>query len=340
MKNLLPKKKPYLIAEIGGNHEGDFDYALDLCQLAIESGADCIKFQIYCADDLVNPFENPDRFAHFKKFELTPEQHIKLAKLCIDSSVDYLASVWGDKHIKYIDKFCRFYKIGSGDLTNYPLISNFAQLGKPLILSTGLSTFDEVSQTVEFIRRTNPSYKKQNMIALLQCTSMYPIPFEDSNLAVMRQLAKIENVQIGYSDHTIGDQALYLASILGAEILEFHFTDSRQGKSFRDHKVSLTCNEVKELIKKINTSKLLIGSDIKKPLRIEVDTNHLVTFRRALYPKQNLSKGHIFKEGDLLSLRPCHGISSAFFEDVIGMKLKRDINKLEPMSFDDLESPD
>jgi len=339
MENLLPAKHPYLIAEIGGNHEGNFDYALDLCHLAIESGADCIKFQIYCAEDLVNPDQNPDRFIHFKKFELTSEQHIKLAKLCIDSGVDYLASVWGDKHIKYIDKFCKFYKIGSGDLTNYPLIRNFAKIGKPLILSTGLSTFDEVSQTVNFIRKTNPRYTKKNMIALLQCTSMYPIPFEDSNLAVMSQLSNIKNVQFGYSDHTIGDNALLIASILGAQILEFHFTDSREGKSFRDHKVSLTCQEVKELKTKINQSKLLIGSNDKKPLKIEIDTNHLVTFRRALYPKQNLFKGHILTEGDLLSLRPCHGISSASIEDVIGMKLKRNINKLEPMSFDDLETP-
>ena len=138
------KNGVYLIAEIGGNHEGDFEYAKRLTDLACQSGVDAVKFQIYTGNALVSKIEDPDRNIHFKRFELTPEQYICLAKQCQENGVTFTASVWDMRAFEWIDPYIKFYKIGSGDLTAYPILKNIASLSKPIILSTGLATLEEV----------------------------------------------------------------------------------------------------------------------------------------------------------------------------------------------------
>jgi hypothetical protein len=146
------KAGPMMIAEIGGNHEGNFDVACSMTESAILAGADCVKFQIYQGDTLVSPVESPKRHKHFQSFELTREQHIALAKMCRDAGVEYLASVWDDDAFEWVDEYLSFYKVGSGDLTAWPLLRRLAQRGKPILLSTGLATLDEVVQAVRFIQ--------------------------------------------------------------------------------------------------------------------------------------------------------------------------------------------
>ena len=126
----------YLIAEIGGNHEGDFGKAKELTELACKSGVDAVKLQIYTADSLVSKAQDPARHAHFKKFELTPVQHIALADICQRNKVTYAASVWDMNALEWVDPYIEFYKIGSGDLTAYPILERIAKIGKPLIMST------------------------------------------------------------------------------------------------------------------------------------------------------------------------------------------------------------
>jgi len=281
-KNFKGKHGPLLLAEIGGNHEGDFEYAKKLTKLAIESDVDYIKFQLYSADNIVNPVESPDKNKHFKKFELSKGQYIELAKMCLDNNVKFLASVWDESMLEWIDPYMSVYKIGSGDLTAYCLLKKIAGLKKPIILSTGLSKLNEVIDSVNYIQSLDKFYKNPDNLALLQCTSMYPITFEDANLNVMRKYFEKTGLTIGYSDHTIGSKALEVAFAMGANILEFHFTDTRKGKEFRDHKVSLTKPEVKRLISNIKDIKKLKGSSLKKPL--EVEGNHRTTFRRGVYP--------------------------------------------------------
>lgn len=326
------KHGPLLIAEIGGNHEGNFDYAVELTKLAIKADVDFIKFQIYSGDTLVSKIESPDRNKHFKKFELTKDQYLFLAKLCKDNNVGFMASVWDPDYLSWIDPHIPIYKIGSGDLTTYPVLKKLALIGKPIILSTGLSTLTEVHDAVKFIQKVDRKYHDPNYLAVLQCTSMYPIPFEDANLGVMDTYKTIFELPVGYSDHTIGSKALFVSVVMGAEILEFHFTDSREGKEFRDHKVSLTCKEVLGLISDIREYQDLKGDSLKQPLLVE--GNHVVTFRRAVYPKTNLSKGHIVKEEDLITLRPNHGIDSRDFFKLIGKKLIRNVAEHEKLEWD------
>ncbi len=313
---------PLLIAEIGGNHEGDFDYAKRLTKLAIETRVDYVKFQVYTGDTLVSSVESPDRNRHFKRFELTREQHLYLAEMITSAGIGYTSSVWDLDALEWLDRYISVYKIGSGDLTAYPVLRKTAEKGKPLILSTGLSTEAEVLDAVRFIQSANPAYKSSDMLALLQCTSMYPIPPDDANLSVMKRLKTLTGLTVGYSDHTEGSKALYYAAAMGAEILEFHFTDSREGKTFRDHKVSLTPVEVNDLIAEIRLIRRYQGDPVKKPTSIEVENGHVESFRRAVYPSRDIEAGEELTEENLTVLRPNHGIDARDYEKGIGKKAK------------------
>ncbi len=208
------------------------------------------------------------------------------------------------------------------------------KLGKPILLSTGLATEIEVIESVKFIQKINPNYLKAGRLALLQCTSMYPITHSDAHLNVMDRLREITRLShVGYSDHTIGIDALKYAYAMNADVLEFHFTDDRNNRSFRDHTVSLTKADVGNLIAEIKIINALKGNQIKTQLKIELENNHVTSFRRALYLKHDLPKGSTIKESDLISLRPNHGICSTQFQKLIGKITNQDIKKHETLKW-------
>ncbi len=333
----IGKYGPLLIAEIGGNHEGDFEQAKKLTSLAIQTDVDFVKFQIYTGDTLVSTVESPDRNKHFKKFELTQEQHRYLAEMILDAGLSYTSSVWDIDAMAWIDEFISIYKIGSGDLTAYPVLKKTAERGKPMILSTGLSTEKEVLDSIAYIQQINPVYKDKNMLAVLQCTSMYPIGPGDAHLNVMNSLKAKTGLTIGYSDHTEGSKALYYAAAMGAEVLEFHFTDNRDGKQFRDHKVSLTPGEVKALIEEVKLIRVYKGDTLKKPLPIELDNQHEVSFRRAVYPSRDIKAGEVLSEENLTVLRPNHGIDARYFQQVLGKTPRVDLKKHQKLDWNDLQ---
>ena len=314
------KNGPLMIAEIGGNHEGSFINAKKLTNEAIKSGADVIKFQLYSGDAIVNKKISPDRNKHFKKFQLSKKQHIELAKMCNKAGVQYNASIWDLEMINWVDKYLKFYKIGSGDLTAYPIIYEFAKRGKPILLSTGLSNLSEIKETVNFIIKTNPIYKKKNMIAIMQCTSMYPTEDADVNLLVIDQFKKSFNYEIGYSHHSFGDLPLLTAYIKGAKVLEFHFTDTRKGKIFRDHSISLTKEEVKNLSLKFKRIKKLLGNGKKNTLISERKSGHIKSFRRALYFNKDIKKGELISKNDIVCLRPNEGLDARKIKKIMGKK--------------------
>jgi N-acetylneuraminate synthase/N,N'-diacetyllegionaminate synthase len=316
--------RPLLIAEIGGNHEGDFDAACRLCDLAAESGADYVKFQIYTGDSLVSPVESPDRHRHFDRFSLTREQHLALARRCRNAGVGYCASLWDINALEWIGEFLDFHKIGSGDLTAWPLLESVAATGKPIVLSTGLSTLQDVVDTLGFIRTANPRYAAPGHIALMQCTAMYPIEDDAANLRAMDTLREATGLDVGFSDHTRGSLALVAAAARGARILEFHFTDTREGRTFRDHHVSLTLEEVRELSSQVDRLTAMLGDGDKRPMACEIDTGHVTSFRRALYSRRALRAGESIRAEDLVALRPNHGIDARRFREIIGRRVARD----------------
>ena len=329
------KHGPMLIAEIGGNHEGNFNKARKMLELAIGSGVDCVKFQLYQGDSLVNKKQNPDRNSHFKKFELTKEQHIKLAKICSKNGVIYNASVWDLDILNWVDEYLTFYKIGSGDLTSWPIIKEFVKREKPILISTGLSSFSEVKETVEYIHSLNKKYYDPNMLCIMQCTSMYPIENKDTNLEVINTFRNQFNCPVGYSDHTVGHDALFYAALMKTDVLEFHFTDSRIGKKFRDHKVSLTKKEVKDLIDKLNSMKSFLGESEKKLLEIESENNHHLSFRRGVYLRKKIKKGQNILLKDIVFLRPFIGTDPRDIKTILNSKAKKDILPFEPIFKDE-----
>jgi N-acetylneuraminate synthase/N,N'-diacetyllegionaminate synthase len=326
---------PLLIAEIGGNHEGSFDAALRLTDLAIESGADVVKFQVYTGDALVSPVESPDRHAHFRRFELSPSQHLALARRVLDAGLRYGASVWDPVALDWLDPVLDFYKIGSGDLTARPILAAHARRGKPILLSTGLSTLEEVIAAVDFIRSLAPRYREPGRLALLQCTSMYPTDDAEVNLRAIDSLRDATGLPVGYSDHTRDGLALRLAAARGARVLEFHFTDARDGRAFRDHAISLTQTEVRSLIEDLRRIDSMLGSGIKAPTCGEIASGHVTSFRRAVYAKRALRAGEVLRAEDLVVLRPNHGVDARSLDVVIGRRVRHDTPAFGALELED-----
>lgn len=329
----IGKYSPILIAEIGGNHEGNFEYAKKLTKLAIDCDVDYVKFQLYRGDKLVSKIESPDRNKHFQKFELSIEQHQELAEMVLKSGIGYMASIWDSELMKIFDQYIEIYKVGSGDLTAYPILKNIVSYDKPIILSTGLANELEVLDAIKYIQGLNSKYRNSENLAILQCTSMYPIPIEDANLDVIHRYKELTGLTVGYSDHTEGLTALKYAYALGAEVLEFHFTDSREGKIFRDHKVSLTPEEVKVLQNEILTLNKLKGNRVKNLLKIEIDNGHNISFRRAVYSSRDIEAGEYISEKDLTVLRPLHGIDARDYDKLIGRKAIVSIKALSALDW-------
>ncbi|MBO72218.1 MAG: N-acetylneuraminate synthase [Flavobacteriales bacterium] len=327
--------KVKLIAEIGGNHEGDFSYAKELLNLAAEANVDVIKFQIYSGATLVNKDVDFERKRHFDKFTFTNEQYIELADRCRSLGIDFNASIWNKEQIDFFDDYLSFYKIGSGDLTAFPIIEHLAIKGKPIILSTGLSNEYEIKESIEFICNTNPIYKKENMLCIMQCTSSYPTPDDELNLNVIRRFKEIYNYQVGFSNHSTNPYALDYSISLGARVLEFHFTDSRDNKEFRDHKVSLTKKDVLSLQERIPFIMDSLGSKTKEATESEIQSDHIVSFRRGTFPKREIKKGDIVNINDFVFLRPAKGISAKDGIYLEGKVAKRDLSPLEILSPED-----
>lgn len=315
---------PLLIAEIGGNHEGDFDAAVRMTDLAIASGADVVKFQIYTGDTLVSPVESPDRHRHFQRFELAPEQHIALAERCRAAGRIYNASVWDLEALEWLDPHLTFYKIGSGDLTAHALLQAMARRGKPIMLSTGLSTLDEVLDAVRVIRAVDARYQAPSQLVVLQCTSMYPTDPAEVNLRAMDSLRDATGAAVGYSHHCLDQLALLLAAARGASVLEFHFTDRREGQVFRDHAISLMVDEVQALAGQLGRMEVLLGDAGKRPTQGERDTGHVESFRRAVYSRRALKAGERLRSEDLVLLRPNHGVDARALEAVVGRVVAAD----------------
>lgn len=331
-------KSVYIIAEIGGNHEGNFEYAVSLCLDAISSGVNAVKFQVYTGETLVNKKLDPARVKHFNKFSLDSTQYLQLASICHENNVDFIASVWTESDIELYEPRMPFFKVGSGDLTAYPILKRIAKTKKPILLSTGLASIEEVQNTVDYIQQLDSIYSAKNMLGILQCTAMYPIPDQDANLsAITKYKSLFPYAVIGYSDHTLGTYAAEIAVALGSEILELHFTDQKENRSFRDHQVSFTSADIKELKRKIQLITNLLGDGEKRVMPSELKSGHNISFRRGIYPRRAIKKGEIIKSSDLIALRPVGGTPANLLHLIEGKKSPRNYDYLDDINIDDFE---
>lgn len=337
-KTITPDGEVFIIAEIGVNHNGSIKLAKQLIELAKDTGADAVKFQTYQAENLVTAtseladYQKKSSFKTQKEmlqqYQLSKQEFVELKEYCDSVDILFLSTPFDLQSADFLVEIgVEAFKIGSGDLTHFPLLSQIASYKKPLIISTGMSTLEEIKATVDFI----PGDVEY---ALLHCTSAYPAPYEDLHLRVIEQLKEEFNCLIGYSDHSMGLEIPFAAATLGYKILEKHFTLDRNLKG-PDHVASLIPNEFKQMVEGIRKIEKAMGTNVKQITPVEIKTKEVV--RRGIYAAQDLTKGHVITSNDLDYLRPVTGIEACHYQEVIGKIIVDNKNKGEPLTWKDIK---
>jgi len=298
----MKKNSVYIIAEIGNNHEGKISNAKKLIKEAKKSGADAVKFQTFKLENYVR--SDYSSYEKLKKFELTYKEFYILKKYSDKLKIDFISTPLDLESAKFLSKICNIIKVSSGDNNFYDLIYYLAKKRKKIIISTGLANFLEIKKLINFIIKNFGNDFLRKKIILLHCVTSYPVEDNDSNLKSIKYLSdqfKKYNLKIGYSDHTIGVLASTIAVSLGAKVIEKHFTLKNNFSSFRDHKISLNPNDMKQMVFKIRRTTNLLGSYNKE---IGAKEKKLIIHaRRTVFAKKKIEKNQIFSEQNLLYLR-------------------------------------
>jgi len=332
----------FIIAEAGVNHNGDIRLAHKLVDAAKEAGADAVKFQTFKAENVVSKLADKaeyqkettnskeSQYEMIKKLELSFEDFVKIKDYCDKKDIIFLSTPFDYESVGFLESLVPLYKIGSGEITNLPFLEYVAKKGKPMILSTGMSTLGEVEEAVKTIINVTSSLP----LTLLHCVSNYPAKYEDVNLKAMLTLKEVFELPVGYSDHTLGIEIAIAAVALGAKVIEKHFTLDR-GLPGPDHKASLEPDELKKMVKAIRNVEKALGSGIKKPAQSELKVMKVA--RRSLVAARDIRAGEVIKESDILIKRPGTGILPKFKEIIIGMRLTRDVKKDNPFDWEDFK---
>jgi len=260
INNFDTSKKIFIIAEIGNNHEGNYNNAKDMISAAADTGANAVKFQTIVPELFINK-ENILRFNKLKSFQLTYSQFEKLSIFASKKNILFCSTPFDIISAKFLNNIQSFFKISSGDNEFYPLIESICKFKKPVILSTGLVNLYKIKKIVKFIKK-NIDYRSK--LALLHCVSTYPTPIEEANLRSINVLKEnFKELTIGYSDHTLGINAAILSAACGAKIIEKHFTIDKNFSNFRDHKISADPKDMTKMVKKIRNIEKILGNSVK-----------------------------------------------------------------------------
>lgn len=317
-------KNVFIIAEIGNNHEGSYTMAEDLIGLAAQAGVDAVKFQTFIPDKLVSEREE-DRIKQLKKFQLSYDQFADLKKTADKVGVMFLSTPFDIESALFLNDLVPAFKIASGDNNFFPMIGEIAKTGKPIILSAGLTSFQQISKTKEFIEHIWDSNDiKTRELAILHCVVNYPTTANKANLLFIRELGKL-GVTVGYSDHTIGINAAICAVGIGARIIEKHFTSSKEYSDFRDHKISADPDEMKLLVDSIREVSEMLGEGEKRILDVEKPL--LQNVRRSIVAGSDLGKGTLIAMEHISWVRPGIGLPPGSERLILGKRLKKPVKK-------------
>jgi len=326
----------FVIAEIGTNHGGNFEIAKEMIIKAAETGVDAVKFQLFHAEKLVS--ENTESFndesgksqlEQYSKLQLTNDEYKRVYEFAKSKGVLFFASAWDKDNVDFLNELgVPAFKIGSGDITNIPLISYIAKTNKPIIISTGSSDLVEIKEAVDAIRKEG-----NDKIILLHCVANYPAKIEDSNLRAIPLMESVFNLPIGISDHVIRNYTSFAAVGLGAVMVEKHYTlDKTQESKFgENHDMSIDPNDLKDLVDGCKAIRSALGQAIKKPTNSEMETRDLI--RRSIIAIQDIHKGSTITNDNIDFLRPASGIEPKYLDTVIGKVTKKDIKKGEPITW-------
>lgn len=338
--NLGKKYQPYVIAEIGVNHEGDINLAKKMIEEVSSTGANAVKFQTYKADTLasknspaywdIKKEKTKSQYLLFKKYDaFNKEEYIELINHCKKFKVDFLSTPFDLNAVKFLSKFVPAFKISSSDITNIPLMRACAQYKKPIILSCGASTIEEIHQAVKIINKAG-----NNKIILLHCVLNYPTPIANANMNALDILKNsFKDYYIGYSDHiTPADDmpALEIAVLNGAAVIEKHYTNNKNLPG-NDHYHAMDKDDLSKFIKKIETYKKLLGKEF---IDLSSQKKAIVNARRSIFSARDIKKGEIINNENIIAKRPGNGISTIHWDNLIGKKINCNIDEDQLLSWE------
>jgi len=333
-KNL---KKPYLIAEISGNHNGSLERAKELISSAKINGANCVKIQTYSPDTMTIKSKKKDFLIEgglWNGFELwdlydwaqTPfSWHNDLFEHANNEGITLISTPFDESAVDLLESLdCPFYKVASFELTDLPLIKYIAEKKKPIILSTGMANEKEISEAVNVVK----SFGSGDFM-LLHCVSGYPTPVDQINLNTIHLLKKTFNCDVGLSDHTLGNLSALQSISLGAKVIEKHFTLSRKDKG-PDSEFSMEPKELKQLSKDIDLAFKSLGEASFKQKKSELPN---MIFRRSIYVVKDLKKGAVLDKESVRRIRPGYGLAPKYYNEILGKKINKNIEKGTPLDW-------
>lgn len=322
--------KTIIIAEAGVNHNGNIDIARRLIDAAADAGVDYVKFQTFKTENLVSATaptaeyqktatNETSQFAMLKRLELSEAQHYELINYCESKGVKFLSTAFDMESIDLLAKLnLDFWKIPSGEITNYPYLAKIARFGQPIVMSTGMCDYSDIKNALDALIENGANLKD---ITLLHCNTQYPTPMEDVNLNAMQNIALTYGIKVGYSDHTTGIEIPIAAAALGATIIEKHFTLDKTMEG-PDHKASLEPRELKAMVTAIRNIEKALGSGEKQASSSETPNKAIA--RKSIVAARHISQGETFTEENLTVKRPGNGISPMKWREVIGCTASHD----------------
>lgn len=319
----------FIIAEAGDNHNGNLENALKLVDKAAEAGADCVKFQTFVTEEVIsrlaemaeyqkqNTGIEESQFDMVKKLELSFEDFRQIQAYCRTKGILFLSTPFDLPSIAFLNDIgVPFFKIPSGEITNYPYLAAIGRTHKDVVLSTGMCTVEEIREAIAVLEENGAG-----RMTLLHCNTEYPTPYEDVNLNAMETMRAVFGKEVGYSDHTLGIEVPVAAAALGAVIIEKHFTLDKDMEG-PDHKASLEPEELAAMIKAVRNIETALGSSEKKPSPSEL--KNLAAARKSIVARRNIRQGELLTEENLAVKRPGAGISPMRYPDVLGTRAVRD----------------
>jgi sialic acid synthase SpsE len=305
-----------IIAEAGINHNGNIKKAFELIDIAKNCGADVIKFQTWKTKNVFNSNFNKEFITDLKKWEFDFKIFIKLKEYCVKKKIFFMSTPDDFESAKFLNKIQNTFKIGSGEINNHIFLKYIANFRKKIILSTGASNLIEVKRALKCI--LGQGIRKKD-VTIMHCTSLYPTSYNDVNILAINELKKL-NVNIGYSDHTVGYEASIMAVALGATTIEKHFTYNKNAMG-PDHKMSLNPKELKEFIRTLRNTYKALGDGKKKPRMLEKKI--IKEIRKSFVASKNIPKNVLINISNVTLKRPALGIQAENYKKVINKKSKK-----------------
>lgn len=322
----------FIIAEAGDNHNGNLANALKLVDQAAKAGADCVKFQTFVTEEVISRYaemaeyqkqntgKTESQFDMVKKLELSFDEFRKIQAHCQKRGILFLSTPFDLPSIAFLNEMdMPFFKIPSGEITNYPYLKAIAETHKDVVLSTGMCTMEEIREAIALLEGNGAG-----LIRLLHCNTEYPTPFEDVNLKAMETMRAAFGKEVGYSDHTLGIEVPIAAAAMGAVVIEKHFTLDRNMEG-PDHKASLEPQELGAMVKAVRNIEAALGTGEKKPSPSE--QKNLAAARKSIVARRNIRQGELLTEENLAVKRPGTGISPMRYSEILGTQAVKDFKE-------------